>query len=898
MRREEKGETVLEGLRAWWSRFLHPGSALAYRPILHHVNALEAKMQGMSASDLAAQTAVFRGRLEQGAPLLSLIPEAFAAVREVARRELGMRHFDVQILGGVALAHGSIAEMKTGEGKTLVATLPAYLYALQGKGVHVITVNDYLAARDAEWMGKIYRFLGLEVGVVLEDMGEGSAETERRQAAYRADITYVTNHEVVFDYLRDHLATSPDELVQRPPHFAIVDEVDLLLIDEVRTPLIISGPAHEDVSLFAEVDKVVRKLQMGPDIRFHARTKTATLTEVGQEKVESMLGRNLSEPSQLPWFHAIHQSVQAHGAYKRDVDYIVKGGEVQLIDEHTGRVSPDKRFSDGLHQALEAKERLRVQAEDRTFARMSYQQYFRLYPRLCGMTGTAASEKQEFQQTYGLQVVTVPTNQPVQRKDFMDAIYATKREKHEAVVTSIEEIHKNGQPILVGTTSVEESEQLARLLRKSGLSCEILNAKDHDREAEIIAQAGRRGAITISTNMAGRGTDILLGGNPEKHEPTDSIHASKTFKTTKQASADKKKPHPRSAESTDANARKIEEERAAVVQAGGLFVIGTALHESPRLDNQLRGRAGRQGDPGASQFFVSLEDEIFEKYGETEISAIHLDLEEREHPEGEEIEDRNVRAILYALRDKVAFEHRSERAETLKYDTVVHQQREQIYHWRQSILLGAPTLDEHRTQAHAILAEVLADQVHLALHDLQPDEDLQAIYAELEDILREIFRTPLTVPRLPEGRDLPSSVTQALLPAVQEAFEQRLTGKDAQQRATIDLQNTLLLESIDDAWIDHLNAIERLEDNVSLYGYAEQDPIVIFRKAAGLQFGELLAEIRLRAVSLWFALELDSSAPSASSTSTSPPPSKKKADKPKHPLLHPSNRKRRKRKMA
>ncbi|MCK6512410.1 preprotein translocase subunit SecA [Myxococcota bacterium] len=888
---------MLEGLRAWWSRFLHPGSALAYRPILRHVNALEAKMQGMSASDLAAQTAVFRGRLERGAPLLSLIPEAYATVREVARRELGMRHFDVQILGGVALAHGSIAEMKTGEGKTLVATLPAYLYALQGKGVHVITVNDYLAARDAEWMGKIYRFLGLEVGVVLEDMGEGSAETERRQAAYRADITYVTNHEVVFDYLRDHLATSPDELVQRPPHFAIVDEVDLLLIDEVRTPLIISGPAHEDVSLFAEVDKVVRKLQMGPDIRFHARTKTATLTEVGQEKVESMLGRNLSEPSQLPWFHAIHQSVQAHGAYKRDVDYIVKGGEVQLIDEHTGRVSPDKRFSDGLHQALEAKERLRVQAEDRTFARMSYQQYFRLYPRLCGMTGTAASEKQEFQQTYGLQVVTVPTNQPVQRKDFMDAIYATKREKHEAVVASIEEIHKSGQPILVGTTSVEESEQLARLLRKSGLSCEILNAKDHDREAEIIAQAGRRGAITISTNMAGRGTDILLGGNPEASQATDSPKKSpqKTRKTRKEEGK------PLKAEGAMGEAASKErdtkyEEHAAVVQAGGLFVIGTALHESPRLDNQLRGRAGRQGDPGASQFFVSLEDEIFEKYGETEISAIHLDLEEREHPEGEEIEDRNVRAILYALRDKVAFEHRSERAETLKYDTVVHQQREQIYLWRQSILLGAPTLDEHRAQAHAILAEVLADQVHLALHDLQPDEDLQAIYAELQDILREIFRTPLTVPRLPESRDLPSSVTQSLLPAVQEAFEQRFTGKDAQPRATIDLQNTLLLESIDDAWIDHLNAIERLEDNVSLYGYAEQDPIVIFRKAAGLQFGELLAEIRLRAVSLWFALELDSSDHSASSTSVSP--SKKKADKPKHPLLHPSNRKRRKRKMA
>ncbi len=882
---------MFEGLRAWWSRFLHPGSALAYGPILQQVNAQEAKMQAMSASDLAAQTAVFRRRLEQGAPLLSLIPEAFATVREVARRELGMRHFDVQILGGTALAHGSIAEMKTGEGKTLVATLPAYLYALQGKGVHVITVNDYLAARDAEWMGKIYRFLGLAVGVVLEDMGEGAAETTRRQAAYNADITYVTNHEVVFDYLRDHLATTPEELVQRAPHFAIVDEVDLLLIDEVRTPLIISGPAHEDVSLFAEVDKVIRKLQVGPDLRFHPRTKTATLTEVGQEKVESMLGRDLSAPGQLPWFHAVHQSVQAHGAYKRDIDYIVKEGEVQLIDEHTGRVSPDKRFSDGLHQALEAKERLRVQAEDRTFARMSYQQYFRLYPRLCGMTGTAASEKQEFQQTYGLQVVTVPTNQPIQRKDFMDAIYPTKREKHEAVVASIEEIHKSGQPILVGTTSVEESEQLSRLLRKSGLSCEILNAKDHDREAEIVSQAGRRGAITISTNMAGRGTDILLGGNPDAHEATPTTK--KSPRNVRKEEGASRKEGAKGGDSEE-RTRKIAEERASVVQAGGLFVIGTALHESPRLDNQLRGRAGRQGDPGASQFFVSLEDDIFSKYGETEIAAIQLELEEREHPEGEEVEDRNVRAILYALRDKVAFEHRSERAETLKYDTVVHQQREQIYAWRQSILLGQPTPEEHRTKAHAILADVLADQVHLALDDLQPDEDLQAIYNELEEILREIFRTPLSVPRLPESRDLPQAVTQALLPAVQEAFEQLLAGDEAQQRPIIDLQNTLLLESIDDAWIDHLNAIERLEDNVSLYGYAEQDPIVIFRKAAGLQFGELLAEIRLRAVTLWFAVEID---PAASSAVSTPTP-KKKADKPKHPLQQPNHRKRRKRKMG
>ncbi|MCB9642700.1 MAG: preprotein translocase subunit SecA [Myxococcales bacterium] len=887
-------------MRSWWSRFLHPGSALSYKPLLLQVNAFEPKMQAMSAQELAGQTALFRARLEQGQPLLSLLPEAFATVREVGRRELGMRHFDVQILGGAALAHGGIAEMKTGEGKTLVATLPAYLYALQGKGVHVITVNDYLASRDAEWMGKIYRFLGLEVGVVLEDMGEGEKEIARRQTAYSADITYVTNHEVVFDYLRDHLATHPSELVQRAPHFAIVDEVDLLLIDEVRTPLIISGPAHEDVSLFADVDKIIRKLQIGPDLRFHPRTKTATLTESGQEKVEAALQRNLSDPDNLAWFHAVHQSVQAHGAFKRDVDYIVKGGEVQLIDEHTGRVSPDKRFSDGLHQALEAKERLRVQAEDRTFARMSYQQYFRLYPKLCGMTGTAASEKQEFSETYGLRVLAVPTNKTVQRKDYMDVIYASEREKHEAIASSIEDIHEEGQPILVGTTSVEESEQLVRLLKKRGLSCEVLNAKDHEREADVVAQAGRKGAITISTNMAGRGTDILLGGNVER------LVALEEKKKGKKASAQEIE-------------KQCEAERKAVIEAGGLFVIGTSLHDSPRLDNQLRGRAGRQGDPGASQFFVSFDDEIFAKYGEAEVAALQHDFEE--HPEGEEIDNRSVRAMLYALRDKVTFEHRAERKETLKYDSVVHQQREQIYQWRQEILLEAVSPQEHRSQAREMILEVLEEQAFLAFDGLQPDEDLGPLFDEFEQVLQEIFRFPLEVPRLPESRDLADAVVAKIQEAVLAEFDRRFPFSSSEKeeapsskateslpQALVEMQRTLLLESIDDAWIDHLGAIERLEDNVSLYGYAEQDPIVIFRRAAGVQFGELLAEIRLRVVSLWFALELEEVRPSREKSGSAekkkksekekPEKDEKKAKRDKHPLLHPSNRKRRKRKMA
>jgi preprotein translocase subunit SecA len=838
---------VFQSLRSWFLRLFQPGSISVYKPLLLEINALEPKIKALSDHDLAQQTGRLKERLARGASLDSLLPEAFATVRETAWRRLQMRHFDVQILGGIALYHGHIAEMKTGEGKTLVATLPAYLHALSGKGVHVITVNDYLAARDADWMGKIYRFLGLEVGVVLEDMGEGNKEIERRKAAYRADITYVTNHEVVFDYLRDHLATEADEIVQRAPHFAIVDEVDLLLIDEVRTPLIISGPAHEDTSLFAQVDQVIRKLQSGLDYKLHPRIKTATLTEEGLDKVEAALQCRLSDPEHIRAFHAVHQSVQAHGAYKRDVDYIVRKGEIQLIDEHTGRVSPDKRLADGLHQAIEAKERLRVQAEDRTFARMSYQQYFRLYPRLCGMTGTALSEKEELRQVYGLRVYAIPTHRPLQRKDYVDVVYASLREKHQAILATIEEIHETGRPILVGTTSVEESQQLGKLLRSAGLPCQILNAKEHEREAEIIAQAGRRGMITLSTNMAGRGTDILLGGDPTRlHNPKDS-KAPKAPKDSKDSS---------------------EDERKAVVEAGGLFVLGTALHDSPRLDAQLRGRAGRQGDPGSSQIFLSLDDPIFAKYGEADIAAIRHRCKEQQHPEGEEINDPAILRLLHSLRKKVADEHRAERIETLKYDTVVHQQRQQIYTWRQSILLDTPSAERHRQEAHAILHETLLDTLHWVFDDLQPDEEVEESYLELEDLLRDLTHTKIDVPRLSYSQDLPTLLLDELLPSFLALYDPLLEGDDPNEQAErIATQRKLLLESIDYAWIDHLNALERLEDAVSLYGYAEQDPLVAYRKQAGIQFGALLATIRYQAVQLWFSLARPPKEPST----TTPP---------------------------
>lgn len=827
---------------AWMMRWIHPSGVGHYKPLLHQINRLEQRIRAFSDQELAASTDQFKQRLHQGESLDRLLPEAFAVVREASLRCLGMRHYDVQILGGIALHKGRITEMKTGEGKTLVATLPAYLNALTGQGVHIVTVNDYLAQRDAEWMGQIYKFLGLNVGVILEDMGQSEAEeTKLRQQAYRADITYATNSALVFDYLRDHLATHLEDQVQRGRHYAIVDEVDLLLIDEVRTPLIISGPSQQDSSLFVKVDKIIRKLRSKLHYTVEWKTRTASLTEAGWQEVESALNVGaLHHPDQLPWFHAVYQSVLAHGVYQKDVDYIVQSGEVQLIDEHTGRVSPDKRFSDGLHQALEAKENLPVRPEDRTFARTSYQSYFRLYPKLAGMTGTATQEKHEFENIYGRGVTVVPTHKPMIRKDYTDLTYVTREDKHQALLEVIDTLHAQGRPVLVGTVSVEESEQLAQKLKQHKIRCHILNAKNNSKEAQIIAQAGRLGAVTISTNMAGRGTDILLGGDPEK------------------LAAQRTKPespgYPKILEETR---KQCQDEHNQVVAAGGLHVIGTSLHESERLDAQLRGRSGRQGDPGSSQFMISLDDNIYQHYGENEINAL---LERYgELPEGSPIPDASVRQQLSRLRQKVALNHASERKETFKYDTVIEEQRRLIYRWRQELL----TIQADPEQAHKqvetlvqealqhLIEEIFAHDVDEDDHPIPVEEQLEQLADALLHLLGHSFYLPETIEYSKESAQ---DLLKNLLQQAMNLRQQRLT--EFGEQTLLSVERQILLETIDQCWIDHLTAIEHLEDRLQLMGYAELDPYVLFRTQVAPMFATMLQELRKRAVSLWFVVIL------------------------------------------
>lgn len=822
----------------WTSNLLRPSGVGRLQPQVDAINQLEPTIKALSDEALQQKTQDFKARLDKGASLDDLLPEAFAVVREASWRVLGMRHYDVQLLGGMTLHKGSVAEMRTGEGKTLAATLPAYLNALTGDGVHVITVNDYLASRDAEWMGKIYRFLGLEVGCVLEDMGRDEEQENRlRREAYAADITYGTNSTMVFDYLKDNLITSPDQRVHRGQAFAIVDEVDLLLIDEVRTPLIISGPSREDSSRFVKVDKVIRRLQSGVHYRADWKTKTASLTEVGWEKAEKDLGVGaLNHPDNLQWYNAVYQSVLAHCIFRKDVDYIVAKGSVQLIDEHTGRVSEDKRFSDGLHQALEAKEGLRVQPEDRTFARISYQGYFRLYDKLSGMTGTATGEKEEFAQTYGMGVIKIPTNRTMQRKDYKDSIFATMEDKHEIIANEVAELQEEGRPVLIGTCNVRESEQLARVFKKRKIRCQVLNAKNHEREAEIIAQAGRLNTVTISTNMAGRGTDILLGGDPEKlaHKKTKAKPGSAAFEKV-----------------LDQTKAACEEEAAQVREAGGLHVIGTSLHEAARLDDQLRGRAGRQGDPGSSQFLICLEDEIFRRYGEAEVEMM---LDEYDRGEAEEIVDASVVRRLQHLRQKVGVEHKYERTETFKYDQVIDIQRQEIYAWRNQLLDASQSAEEARGNAHQVIARAIDDLLTEFTDDpefVHSDEEQE----QLEDALANLFAyDDLEVPSFAESPDNLDKIPEAVLEQVIELRDARAKKVGADVMTHFEYE--LLLQIIDELWIDHLTAIEHLEDRVNLMSYAQLDPLVLFKTEVAKMFQQLLAQIHKRAVNLWYTLEV------------------------------------------
>ena len=779
-------------------------------------SAFEPALRALSDEDLQGRGQRLRERARRGTSLEALLSEAFAVVREAARRTLGLRHFDVQLLGGLALHDGLIAEMKTGEGKTLVATLPVYLNSLAGKGVHVVTVNDYLAQRDADWMGPLYRFLGLSVGVILEEMGDDEGEELRnRRAAYGCDVTYGTNSEMAFDYLRDNLATVPGEIVHRGFHYAIVDEVDFLLLDEARTPLIISGPTREDHGIFRQVDLVTRRLREGLHYVVKPKTRTAILTEAGFEAVSNGLGvRNLFRVKHLDLWHAVCQSVVAHGAYQRDVDYIVEDGRVVIVDEFTGRISPDKRYADGLHQAIEAKEGVQVESEDQTLAKVTYQTFFGRYQKLAGMTGTAWSARKELQKTYGRNVEVIPTHRPMIRTDYQEVVFDRLDEKHEAIVQEILRRRAAGQPVLVGTTSVRESEQLSNQLTAADVPHSVLNAKNHRAEAGIIAQAGRKGAVTISTNMAGRGTDIILGGNPDMMADDNLIQASERERLRNQCAR----------------------EREQVLVAGGLHVIGTSLHESLRVDDQLCGRSGRQGDPGSSQFIISLDDDIWKKFGKRRIGKMRMSLQEQGHSRNEPIDSPKVIRTLWVLQKKVEDENQAIRRDVLNYDLVVHAQRETIYRWRGTLVAGEGYNP----------VELIRETVDNLIVQNPAREDLA-------EALRAHFHRPFNLPQAKQD-DLTSAVMRQALALLKER-EDRIGVEVLREQGRL-----ILLQAIDDLWTEHLSNLELAEESIGLRGFAELDPVVEWKKETARMWEETLQLIRSRAITLWFLVDIPSAA--------------------------------------
>ncbi len=776
------------------------------RPTVERINELEPRFQALSDDELKAMTPRFKERLEAGEPLDDLLPEAFATVREAARRVLGMRHFDVQLIGGVVLHEGKIAEMKTGEGKTLVATLPVYLNALTGRGVHVVTVNDYLARRDAEWMGEVYRFLGMSVGIIVH----GLNDAERREA-YGADITYGTNNEFGFDYLRDNMKFRLEDYVQREFHYAIVDEVDSILIDEARTPLIISGPSEDSTEKYYVIDKIIPHLRKAHaedgsdgDYTVDEKLKQVILTEQGVTKVEKLLGiENLYDPREIETLHHVNQALRAHVMFKRDVDYVVKDGKVIIVDEFTGRLMPGRRWSDGLHQAIEAKEGVKIESENQTLATVTFQNYFRMYEKLAGMTGTADTEAVEFREIYDLDVVVVPTNRPMIRQDHGDVVYRTKKEKFEAVVAEIEECHRRGQPVLVGTISIEDSEKLSRMLKRRGVPHHVLNAKYHEKEAEIVAQAGRKGAVTISTNMAGRGTDIMLGGNP-------------VFLARAEADPSE------DPEGYEASLEKYKEicarEKEEVIALGGLHIIGTERHESRRIDNQLRGRAGRQGDPGSTRFYVSLEDDLMRIFGSERISGLLTKLGLQE---GEDIQHPWITKAIENAQKKVEAHNFDIRKHLLEYDDVMNKQREAIYRWRREVLGAEDLTGEIKEMAEAVAEGLVADRCPA---DEPPEKwDLQG----LRELLFKQFHIQLE-PSDEELREMGDQLSGFVVERVIQRYEQKLEefGPDMAAR----LQKYILLQSIDAHWKDHLLSMDHLKEGVGLRGYAQENPLVVYKK--------------------------------------------------------------------
>ena len=827
------------------------------QPICDKVLALEDKYAQMSESELKNQTALFKERLANGETLDDILPDAFAACREASWRVLGMKHFPVQVIGGIVLHQGRIAEMKTGEGKTLVATLPAYLNALTGEGVHIVTVNDYLARRDSEWMGKLYKYMGLTVGLITHDL-----ENPLRKEAYAADITYGTNNELGFDYLRDNMVVYKEQKVQRGHVFGIVDEVDSILIDEARTPLIISGKGDKSTDLYEKADGFAKTLKLqrfteldskedmeeyyaenGIDYVVDEKQKTATLTQNGVKKAEEYFGiENLTDPDNLTLQHHINQAIKANGVMKLDVDYVVKDDEVIIVDEFTGRLMYGRRFNEGLHQAIEAKEGVKVQSESKTLATITFQNYFRLYKKLSGMTGTGETESEEFQEIYKLDVVEIPTNKPVIRKDLPDAVFKTERGKFSAVIDQIAEAHEKGQPVLVGTISIEKSELLSKMLKRRGIAHNVLNAKHHEKEAEIIAQAGKYGAVTIATNMAGRGTDIILGGNaeymakasmrkqgyPEElieeatgYAETDNeeiLEARKTFRELNEKYKDE-----------------IKDEADRVRDAGGLMIIGTERHESRRIDNQLRGRSGRQGDPGVSRFFLSTEDDLMRLFGGDRMKAM---MDRMNVEEDAPIENKMLSSIIESSQEKVELRNFGIRKDVLQYDDVLNRQREIIYGQRDQVLNGE---DLHETVIKMVTDSIDTSIKHYLPEGPRENWNYQSLIEYYRGwVITDEEKYKLTTDELEgmEAEEIGQHIVDDAL-AIFKANEELLPSETIRE-----MERVYLLKAVDTHWMDHIDAMDQLKSGIRLRSYGQHDPVVEYRLEGFDMFDEMIENIR------------------------------------------------------
>ena len=851
-------------------------------PLTKQVLALEPKYQAMSDPELQAQTPALKEKLAAGSTLDEILPDAFAVCREAAWRVLGMKHFPVQVTGGIALHRGDIAEMQTGEGKTLVATLPAYLNALTGEGVHIVTVNDYLAKRDSEWMGKLYRWLGLNVGLIVQGI-DGDA----RRRAYNADITYGTNNEYGFDYLRDNMVTYKDNMVQRGHAFAIVDEVDSILIDEARTPLIISGKGEDSSSLYTQVDRFVRTLhksvvveledkveadeQTDGDYVVDEKHKTCTLTAKGIQKAEEYFKvENLAAAENMTLAHHIDQAIKAYGVMQKDIDYVVKNGEVIIVDEFTGRLMIGRRYNEGLHQAIEAKEGVKIAAESKTLATITFQNYFRMYKKLSGMTGTAKTEATEFTEIYGLNIVTVPTNRPNIRKDYPDAVYKTVNGKYKAVIEQVMECHKNGQPVLVGTVSVEKSETLARMLQRYTRDFNVLNAKNHEREAEIVAQAGKKGAITIATNMAGRGTDIMLGGNAEfmaKAQMRKEHFCENLLNPEKPEDADpsavellltESDGHGETTDEKILAARKrfeelyaqykpaIEAEADEVRKAGGLFIIGTERHESRRIDNQLRGRAGRQGDPGASRFYLSLEDDLMRLFGGDRVAGL---MDTLKIDEDTPIENRMITNTLESAQKKLEGRNFEIRKNVLKYDDVMNQQREIIYGQRHKVLDG----EDISAEMHKMLRENIDSScAQFLAGDVKDEWDFGALRRHYQGWLTTDADFHYTV------EDYDSLSREGIADLLYDRGMDVLNDKEQRYGAPLmrELERICLLKCVDRQWMDHIDNMDQLRQGIALRGYGQKDPVVEYRIEGFDMFDQMVDSIRESSIKMLLTIEV------------------------------------------